>query len=152
MVMFRVIPSTNLTNLHRTYNPFNFFLFCVVDGIDEMWRSWKFQPFFFFFFFHVLYSDFNFRSVFQHQKCDDMSRHGRQLWEGQNFVINHPTMFKTLFLFKLLFAVKSKSGIKMRVNLLLQDIIDPKNATLFIRDQLQGVITSQPTSPPPHGN
>ena len=63
-------------------------------------------------------------------------------------MINHSTMFKTLFL-KLLFAVESKSGIKMLVNLLLLDIICPKNATLFIRDQLQGVITSQPTVPPP---
>ena len=60
-------------------------------------------------------------------------------------------MFKTLFL-KLLFAVESKSGIKMLVNLLLLDKIDPKNATVFIRDQLQGVITSRPTSPPPHRN
>ena len=52
-------------------------------------------------------------------------------------MINHPAMFKTLFL-GLLFAVESKSGIKMLLNLLLQDIIGPKNATLFIRDQLQG--------------
>ena len=37
----------------------------------------------------------------------------------------------------------------MLVNLLLFDIIDPKNVTLFIRDQLQGVIASRPTSPPP---
>ena len=66
-------------------------------------------------------------------------------------MINHPVMFKTLFL-KLLFAVESKSGIKMLVNLLLLDIIDPKNAILFIRDQLQGVITSQPTAPFPHRN
>ena len=64
-------------------------------------------------------------------------------------MINHPAMFKTLFL-GLLFAVESKSGIKMLLNLLLLDIIGPKNATLFIRDQLQrGVITSQPTAPPP---
>ena len=78
----------------------------------------------------------------------DTSWHGRQLWEEQNFVINHPAMFETLFL-GLLFAVESKSGIKMLLNLLLLDIIGPKNATLFIRDQLQGVITSQPTAPPP---
>ena len=63
-------------------------------------------------------------------------------------MINHPAMFKTLFL-RLLFAVESKSGIKMLVNLLLLDITGPKNATLFIRDQLQGVITSQPTATPP---
>ena len=63
-------------------------------------------------------------------------------------MINHPAMFKTLFL-KLLFAVESKFGIKMLVNLLVLDIIDPKNATLFIRDQLQGVITSQPIAPLP---
>ena len=67
----------------------------------------------------------------------DTSRHGRQLWEEQNFVINHPAMSKTLFL-RLLFAVESKSGIKMLLNLLLLDIIGPKNATLFTRDQLQG--------------
>ena len=87
--------------------------------------------------------------VFQHQKCDMEDNFER----SKNFVINHPAMFKTLFL-GLLFAVESKSGIKMLLNLLLLDIIGPKNATLFIRDQLQGVITSQPTAPPPspHGN
>ena len=56
-------------------------------------------------------------------------------------------MFKTLFL-GLLFDVESKSDIKMLLNLLLLDIIGPKNATLYIRDQLQGVITSKPTAPP----
>ena len=44
-------------------------------------------------------------------------------------------MFKTLFL-KLLFAVESKSGIKMLVNLLLLEIIGPKNATLFMHDHI----------------
>ena len=97
----------------------------------------------------VGYSDLNFMCF---STKNITSRHGRQLWEKQNFVINHPAMFKTLFL-GLLFAVESKSSIKMLVNLLLLDIIGPKNATLFIRDQLQGVITSQPTAPPsPHGN
>ena len=103
-----------------------------------MWRSWKFQLFvcfFFFFFFHVLYSNLNFRCFStKNAICHDMEDNFER---GKIFVINHPTMFKTLFL-KLLFAVKSKSGIKMLVNLSLLDIIDPKNATLFIRDQLQG--------------
>ena len=79
----------------------------------------------------------------------DTSRHGRQLWEEQHFVINHPAMFKTLFL-GLFFAVESKSGIKMLLNLLLLDIIGPKNATLFIRDQLQGghCLPAHSTPPP----
>ena len=63
-------------------------------------------------------------------------------------MINHPAMFKTLFL-GLLFAVESKSGIKMLLNLLLLDIIGPKNATLFIRDQLQGgSLHPNPQHPP----
>ena len=109
------------------------------------------EKFNFFFSCFVDYSDLNFK-VFQHQKCYVMSlRHGRQLWEEQNFVINHPAMFKTLFL-GLLFAVESKSGIKMLLNLLLLDIISPKYATLFIRDQLQnfrGSLPPSPQHPPP---
>ena len=137
----------NLTNLHRTYTPFNFFL--VLCGSWYWWegRSWKFQICLFvcFFMFCTAISIFG---VSAPKMQRDVLRHGRHLWEEQNFVINHPTMFKTLFL-KLLFTVESKSGIKMLVNLLLLDIICPKNATLFIRDQLQGIITSQPTVPPP---
>ena len=62
-------------------------------------------------------------------------QHGRWLWEGQKFSDKTPTRFKLLFL-GLLFAVESKSGIKKLVNLLLLEIIGPKNATLFIQDHI----------------
>ena len=147
----------NLTNLHRMYTPFNFFCF-VWYGSWYWWNvkilkisTFCFVTFLCCFSCFVGYSDLNF-SVSAPKMRRDTSWHGRQLWEEQNLVINHPAMFKTLFL-GLSFAVESKSGIKMVLNLLLLDIIGPKYATLFIRDQLQGVITSQPTAPrSPHGN
>ena len=142
----------NLTNLHRMYTPFNFFVFCFVWYGSWYWwnvKILKISTFcFVLFIFHVLQATAISISGVSAPKMRSTSQHGRQLWEEQNFVINHLAMFKTLFL-RLLFAVEPKSGIRMLLNLLLLDIIGPKNATLFIRDQLQGIITSQPTAPPP---
>ena len=70
----------------------------------------------------------NFNNINALHTEDDFER-------GKNLVINHPAMFKTLFL-GLLFAVKSKSGIKKLGNLLLLEMIGPKNATLFIQDHI----------------
>ena len=150
--MFWVISSNmlNLTNLHCTYTPSIFFLFCVVAGIDEREDPENFNFVFVFclfvLFFHVLYSDLNFRCFITKNAMWYVATWKTPL-TGAKFCDKPPYNVEALFL-KLLFTVESKSGIKMLVNILLLDIICPKNATLFIMDQLQGVITSQPTVPP----
>ena len=93
------------------------------------------------------YSDLNFR-CFSTKNAKYIATWKTTLRGAKFCDFPHLAMFKTLFLW-LLFAVEPKSGIRMLLNLLLLDIIGPKNATLFIRDQLQGIITSQPTAPPP---
>ena len=54
---------------------------------------------------------------------------------GKNLMIK-PQQGSNYCFLGLLFAVESKSGMKKLVNLLLLEIIGPKNATLFIQDHI----------------
>ena len=135
------------------YTPSIFLFFCFVWYGSWYWWNVKILKISTFCFVLCCFSCFvgataiSIFSVSAPKMRRDTSRHGRQLWEEQNFVINHPAMFKNIV---------SRVTFCCRIQIWHQNAfksIGPKNATLFIRDQLQGVITSQPTAPPsPHGN
>ena len=139
---------TETCKVHTHYTPFIFFSFCVVAGIDEMRRSWKFQLLFVCLFVSiVLYSDLNFM-CFSTKNAPWYAATWKITLRGAKFCDKPPYNVKNI-VSKVTFCCRIQIWHQNAWNLLLLDIIGLKNATLFIRDQLQGVITSHPTVPPP---
>ena len=120
----------------------------MVAVIDEIWRCWKFELLTIFCLFAIC-SDLHFRggtgsAPKMHWNTEEDFERGKNLAIKPQQGSNH--CFKGYF-----FAVESKSGIKKLVNLLLLEIIGPKNATLFFQDHFVEHYLHVLNNSTPHG-